>query len=182
MLYNSNYNLASSPQKNNSQFSNSHKIMFDQYFLIYGIKISSELYHDMIDFVVDSGEWEGELMEFIGDDEWYLFEIEGRGRPERYDYLEGFLEENFGLQSIFNAKGENTLYIGSVVWSTCLVDVDKSDQPPEKAFITPLSSEVELDINKHAKKLKDKLKNKNEYWSDNLLQVNYYWIRGTDNY
>ena len=178
MLFN--YNLSTSPQKN-THISNSHKIMFDQYFLIYGIKISSELYHDMIDFVVDSGEWEGELMEFIGDDEWYLFEIEGRGRPERYDYLEGFLEDNFGFQSIFNAKGENTLYVGKVVWSTNLLNIDDKY---EKNFSdsTQLTSEAELGVNNESKKIREMLKQKNEYWSDNLPNVNYYWIRGTDNY
>ena len=189
-----NYSLASSPQKNNllkkdskvfdqSQISNSHKIMFDQYFLIYGIKISSELYHDIIDFVVDSGEWEGELMEFIGDDEWYFFEIEGRGKPDRYDYLEGFLEDNFGFQSIFNAKGENTLYVGKIVWSTNVLNIDDNNRSG-KMFIdaTEITKDVEFAVNNEAKIIKQRLKEKNEYWSDKLPNVNYYWIRGTDNY
>lgn len=180
MLYNSNYKLSHSPQKKSVHFSNSHKIIFDQYFLIYGIKISSELYHDMIDFIVESGEWEGELMEFIGDDEWYFFDIEGRGKPERYDYLEGFLEENLGFQSIYNAKGENTLYIGRIVWSTNLISVDNCEKKCDTPLINLLSQDIENDISLDAKKMKLKLTNKNEYWSDNLPEVNYYWIRGTE--
>lgn len=170
-----------SPQKNEFT-NNAHKIIFDQYFLIYGIKLSSELYQDMIDFVIESGEWEGELMEFIGDDEWYIFEIDGRGKPERYDYLEGFLEENFGFQSVFNGKGENTLYVGKIVWSTVPIDVDDNNcVKNENTLLTNLlESDEEINIIDEAKKLREKLKEKNEYWSENLPHVGYYWIRGTD--
>ena len=166
-----------SPQK--KQFLNSHKIIFDQYFLIYGTRISSELYHDMIDFVVESGEWEGELMEFIGEDEWYYFDIEGRSKSERYDCLEGFLEENLGFQSIFNSKGENTLYIGKLVWSTKLINIDDQNNS-ERPFITLLPTDMENEVKMNVKNIKQKLKSKNEYWSDNLPTVNYYWIRGTE--
>jgi hypothetical protein len=178
----SNSNLSlSSPQKNEFT-NNAHKIIFDQYFLIYGIKISSELYQDMIDFVVESGEWEGELMEFIGDDDWYIFEIEGRGKPERYDYLEGFLEENLGFQSIFNAKGENTLYVGKIVWSTTRINVDDNNcvNNDNTLLTTLLDPDEEMEIIHEAKELKQKLKEKNEYWSDNLAHAGYYWIRGTE--
>ena len=48
----------------------------DIYYLVYGVQLTSELYHDIIDFVVECGEYEGELMEFVGDAEWDFFSIE----------------------------------------------------------------------------------------------------------
>jgi hypothetical protein len=129
----------------------------------------------MIDFVVESGEYEGELMEFIGYEEWSFFEIEGRSRPERYSCLEGFLEDNFGLQSIYNAKGENTLYVGKVVWST--IGTVESNQNPE---INLLNGHDEHEIKERVLDVKTTLNARNEYWSDSLPEVNYYWMRGTD--
>lgn len=162
-----------------------NKIKFDHYFLIYGIRINNSLYHDMIDFIVESGEWEGELMEFIGDDEWYFFEIEGRSKPERYEYLEGFLEENMGFHSIFNAKGENILYIGEIVWSTCDINVDSlNDNETNNTTINTITTktinnEDETNVRENVDNLRMKLKNRNEYWADALPKINYYWIRGT---
>ena len=156
---------------------NHNFVIYDNYYLIYGIRIQSELYYDMIDFVVESGEYEGELMEFIGD-EWDFFDVEGRSKPDRYEWLEGFLEQEFGFNSIYNARGEDVLYIGKIVWSSNNIDVQNCVGYQDPRFDT-LTSTEENNVKMQVNDIKRKLKVKNEYWSDNLLDASYYWIRGT---
>ena len=153
-----------------------NNLITDVYYLIYGVKYSPQLYRDIIDFVVDCGEYEGELMEFIGDDEWDFFSIEGRGKPERYDWLEGFPEEYFGLQSIYNTRGEDILFTGTIVWSSKNIEFNKIVEDPRiqiPALIT------EKAIEHKVKSIIESLKRKNDYWMDSVPEIGYYWINGT---
>lgn len=162
-------------------------IIHDNFYLIYGTVLPSELVHDMIDYIVECGEYEGELMEFVGDEEWDFFEYEGRKRPERYEYLEGFLEdiskltENIaGLQSIYNARGENFLFIGKIIWSTD--SINGGDVVKHSSDINfNLSKDDEINENKRIDLVKDKLKEQNQYWYENIPENGYFWIRGSCN-
>jgi hypothetical protein len=166
-------------------------IIHDNFYLIYGTVISSELFHDMIDYIVECGEYEGDLMEFIGDDEWDFFEYEGRKRPERYEYLEGFLEEISklsdnvnGLQSIYNARGENFLFIGKIIWSTDSINNFKDGGDVVKHYSKinfSLSKEEENIENERIALVKEKLKEQNQYWYENIPETDYFWIRGSCN-
>lgn len=168
-------------------------IVHDNFYLIYGTVLPSELCHDMIDYIVECGEYEGELMEFVGEDDWDLFEYEGRKRPERYEYLEGFLEEiskidnetnNVGLQSIYNARGENFLFIGRIVWSTDSINnfKDGGDVVKHSSDLSfSLSKDDEHNENERISLIKDKLKDQNQYWYENIPENGYFWIRGSCN-
>lgn len=183
-------------------------IVHDNFYLIYGTVLPSELCHDMIDYIVECGEYEGELMEFVGEDDWDLFEYEGRKRPERYDYLEGFIEEiskldnqnnnnntesnqnnnntesNIGIQSIYNARGENFLFIGKIIWSTNSINNfegggDVVKHSSDMNF--NLSKDDENNENERINLIKEKLKDQNQYWYENIPENGYYWIRGSCN-
>lgn len=154
-------------------------IINDHYYLIYGVKISDELYHTMIDYIIESGEWEGEIMEFIEEDEWNFFETEGRSKPDRYEWLEGLLEQLFGFKSIMNSRGEDVLYIGEVIWTSKNIKmIDKHS--PEIPGIHSLTDEEKENIRAEYETIKLKLKKANQYWSENLEEMNFYWIVGSD--
>ena len=154
-------------------------IINDHYYLIYGVKVSNELYHTIIDYIIESGEWEGEIMEFIEEDDWNFFETEGRSKPDRYEWLEGFPEYFFGFKSIMNARGEDILYVGDIIWTSKNINmVDKCI--PEIPIINSLTEEAIKKIHDDCEEIKYKLKKVNQYWSDNFDQINYYWIKGSD--
>ena len=154
------------------------EIIRDHYYLIYGVRISSELYHTMIDYIIESGEWEGEIMEFIEEDEWNFFETEGRSKPDRYEWLEGFLEETFKFDSIMNSRGEDILYIGNIIWSS--KDINIYSNNPEIPIIKQLTEQEINNIENKCKEIKLNLRRTNKYWSENMDDINYYWIRGSD--
>jgi hypothetical protein len=163
---------------NHNKCSKNSTIIKDHYYLIYGVRISSELYHAMIDYVIESGEWEGEIMEFIEEDEWNFFETEGRSKPDRYEWLEGFLEEIFKFKSIMNLRGEDVLYMGNIIWSSKDINMDKNI--PEIPIIKSLTEKTISDICNQYKEMKLNLDRTNKYWSENLENINYYWITGSD--
>jgi len=163
---------------NQNKCYNKTEIIRDHYYLIYGVRISSELYHTMIDYIIESGEWEGEIMEFIEEDEWNFFETEGRSKPDRYEWLEGFLEETFKFRSIMNLRGEDILYIGNVIWSS--KDINMDSNIPEIPIIKELTKQTKNDIDNQYKEIKLNLNKANKYWSENLEKINYYWIKGSN--
>ena len=52
--YNTTYNTSYNPSNHSNTV-----IIKDHYYLIYGVKVSTDLYYTMIDYIIESGEWEG---------------------------------------------------------------------------------------------------------------------------
>lgn len=168
-------------QNYNKPSSGALRVINDNYYLIYGVKISSELHHDMIDFIVESGEWEGEIMEFVGCNDWDFFDTEGRSKPDRYEWLEGFFEDMFGFKSIINDREEDILFIGTIIWSTKNIDMNEEgcEEIPLIPEINVPSESEKKDILCEYERIKSQMASINRYWSDNIGSIKYYWIRGS---
>ena len=145
--------------------------MFDIYYLIYGFKLIDIFTKKLIDFVVESGECDLEMVEEIcREDGWEWDQI--KDTEKRYEYVDMEYLENFIFEQL-NCLDNGDCFVGKVLWSTENINWDSSDPADMNNFP---SQEISIKKRVGIQVLVDSFK---ERLPDDLVKIvpsiDFYW-------
>ena len=145
---------------------------YDVYYLIYGVKLRSEVIKSMLEYVVNSGEYVEEIEEFTEeiDPDLIIDDLLG-------DDLVAELFERLwkGFDYPYTEGGQSDYYIGNIIWSTN--NANWADyKVAKKVDIFDISDEKKNKIKRMVEDVKEDLP---EEITNLFPKTDFYWIIGS---
>ena len=142
--------------------------MHSVYYLIYGIKLTTNTIHKMLEHMIFSGDYVEEIYDFTDEtDPGIILDF---FMDEDYDTAAEFLREE-GVEYI-----EGDYYVGKINWSTGNIPWSECVLATEEN-IFEISDEDVASVDKTLEDLKD---NFPEEITNSFPQTGFYWIMGTN--
>lgn len=146
---------------------------YDVYYLIYGIKLSDEFIRKLIDYVVESGDFDLELVEETCLEDGYDWE-KVKKTSRRYEYIDEDFLENYFFEML-NSFYDGDSYIGKQVWST--EDCNWNEIAPADGFpVAEISEDEKVECKKLIDSFVDLLPVE---LVQELPDANFYWCVGS---
>lgn len=150
-------------------------MVYDIYYLIYGIKLDDKLLKRLVDYVVECGECDLELIEeSCRNDGWEWNEIKNTDKKYLYvdnEYLENFLFED--LESFYNGD----MRCGEVIWCSENLNAFELEQATE---LTLPKLEASKSTRKKAEEMVNSFKERLPDDLQHLLPpIGFYWCVGS---
>ena len=144
--------------------------MFDTYYFIYGIKLHETFKKKLIDYVVERGDCDLEMIEdSCRENGWEWEEI--KNTDKRYDYVDMEYLENFIFEDLECLVGGDC-FVGKVLWSTA--DIDDNYEPADLSNLPytemPLKKRIKIQqsVDSFIEMLPEDL-------VDELPSIGFYW-------